>query len=301
MKKSFRAFLIEQEKDYTYEIVSVANIHDAGIISRISQALAPYGLLEVEKGYFKPIQKTNAEFPAYPDSATYSVKVTLSTAQRDSTILQAVALFTNISDKNLKVNGDEKMPDVEPKEETPGDIAGEKRIGALLRDLEKERKEREAQTDTKGIDFNKYERFVTNHAMIEGILGRKLRRGYYLVETAGAGKKVTVTGPFKKQPSNYEFRETMVEGLRFLSESTDNGRALFEFDASSASTIKVDKPSRQKSSKWEVDVLNNDSGKTETVYVNAPDEVTARNVAVDTVRMRTGVDSRALIATGPEK
>lgn len=297
MRKSFHALLIEQEKEHTYKIISVANIHDQELIGRIGMALAGYKVLELEKDFFKPVRKDNKEFPNHPDTPSYCVKVVMVMNPRNRVVQQAVCRYLNIRDENLKVTGDE--PEAEDKEKSEVKDAqadvGQKRLDGFLADLAAERKSQQPEeVKVKAVT----EAAVVNHGAVEAVLGRPVRRGFYVVESEVNRNTAKITGPFKKTPMNYSYAEFLNPGLKLVRESRQDD--LYEFQMDTNSLEHIAEPKQGGSRKWEVEVQDNDSGRTYTVVVSAGDPVGARNAGIDTVAMREKLNPDNLIAIRPK-
>lgn len=296
MKKSFHAFLIEQETEHTYKVMSVANIHDPEVMGRIGLAFAPYKLLEIEKDFFKPIRKENTEFPNHPDSACYCVKVIIATKVSPAVLVQAVCLLTKIRDQNLKVTGDAPEEEVKAEEKTEEKDAqadvGERRLGDFMRELEQARKEPE-EVETPKIEEN----FTINHGALETVLGRAVRRGYYLVEGSWDNKAI-ISGPFKKAPVNYVFEEGLNPNMKLLSEGRRGDLLVFEFEVGA---MEQPAPVAVESRKWEFEILDSDTGKTYPVVVTAPSETAARNKGIGNIAMRERLNPEVLTTTNPKR
>jgi len=297
MRKSFQALLIEQEKEHTYKIISVANIHDQELMGRIGMALAGYKVLELEKDFFKPVRKENKEFPNHPDTPCYCVKVVTVMNPRNRVLQQAVCQYLNIRDENLKVTGDE--PEAEDKEKSEVKDAqsdvGQKRLDGFLADLAQERKDQQPKEVKPQTNM---ERAVVNHGALEAVLGRVVRRGFYLVEGEAKRNTALITGPFKKAPMNYAYAESLNPGLKLVKETRQGD--LYEFHMDTNSLEHVSQPQQGGPRKWEVEVQDNDSGRNFTVVVSAGDAISARNAGIDTVAMREKLNPDNLIAIRPK-
>lgn len=325
MHKSLRAILAESDQEFTYWVKSTYNIHAPEVMDQIRLAMLPYDLREVEEGAYKPIGAGNKDFPNVPDSPSYSVKVVLGLEPPESNdALQKVALFTRINDEHLLVHKDGVDPHAEPKAEAEGeyknlaqsakdfsssldnvvagaqDEVGEKRVGSFLKDLEAQlKKERE---DIRQITPKLKESFVTSHIALNNVKRGGWKRGFYVVERAEADQgTMKISGPFAKQPSNFEFiAELAVSGAGSLNVESGESIVMEAYDRNFKYTLK---PSREKSmteAKFSVDVQDQDTGQMYNVVVDAIDDTRARDRAVLVVARQNKLNQETLIATDPK-
>ena len=330
MKRSFRAILAEQDQEFTYVVKSVYNIHTPDMMDWIRLALLPYDLRELNKGSYSPPDKDQKTFPNVPNAPVFTLtaKLGMEPAWEDAT--EKVSLFTHIEDIDHIIchkegtdphkdmdNSDDKDEtkknykslaknaidwDATPDEGMKQDGqegAGEKRIGALMKELEKERKEREELIPK--VDPNLKEAFVTSHLALKDVMGAK-PKGFYIVERYHDDDRLLrLSGPFKKQPINYPFvadlNHPFVLETKKLSESTIYISSLgrdFTYVTENATT------SILKEVKYQVEVQDQDSGASYTVNVEAVGDSAARDAAVRLVASRNKLDSSRLIASDPE-
>ncbi len=330
MKRSFRAILAEQDQEFTYVVKSIYNIHDADMMDWVRLALLPYDLRELTKGTFTPPDKDQTTFPNVPNAPVYTLKAKLGLEPNWEHATSKVALFTRIRDfEHLLVhkegeNPQKEMDNSDTKDETKKDYkslaknainwdatpdqgidtdgqegAGEKRIGALMKELEKERKEREELIPT--VDPNLKEAFVTTHIALKEVMGPK-PKGFYLIERPVQDANILrIHGPFKKQPTNYEFVGEMthpsVSGFKKLNEKT-----IYAMSNGKDFTYIVEKASHSPitEEKFSVDVQDQDTGAQYNVVVDAMDDAGARDAAVNRVAEKHQIDKQRLLASDPE-
>lgn len=330
MKRSFRAILAEQDQEFTYVVKSVYNIHAPDMMDWIRLALLPYDLRELNKGSYTPPDKDQKTFLNVPNAPVYTLtaKLGMEPAWEDAT--EKVSLFTHIEDIDHIIchkegtdphkdmdNSDDKDEteknykslakhaidwNATPDEDVDKDGqegAGEKRIGALMKELDKERKEREGLIPK--VDPNLKEAFVTSHLALKDVMGPR-PKGFYIVERhLDDDRLLRVEGPFKKQPMNYEFvadlKHPSVIEYKKLSENTIYLTSLgrdFTYVTENAKT------SILKEVNYQVDVQDQDSGSVFTVNVEAGGDSAARDAAVRLVASENQLDQNRLIAADPE-
>ncbi len=324
MHKSLRAILAEVDQEFTYWIKSTYNIHEDEIMDQIRLAMLPYDLRAVEVGAYRPIGEGDKDFPNVPAAASYSVKVTLGIEPMEPDDgLQKVSLFTRINADNLLFHKDGVDPHADPKEEPEPeyknlaqsakdfsssldavvagaqDEVGQKRVGTFLKDLEAQlKKER---NDIRQITPNLKESFVTSHIALNSVKNG-WRRGFYVVERAEEDRgSMKISGPFAKQPTNFEFiAELSVPGAGNLTAESNAKIIMESYDRNFKYTMK---PARRKSmaeAKFSVDVQDQDTGKTYNVIVDATDDTRARDRAVLVVARQNKLNQETLIATEPK-
>lgn len=303
MRKSFHAMLIESEQEFTYYVKSIRNIHDDEMIEKIALALTPHELIEIEADGFKPMAENNDLFPEYPNTPTYTIRVKLGMEIVPETAVQSIAMFTNINDEQLLVHEKGKKADAKTEDDTHDetitdkeaqDMAGEKRIGAFLQDLEKERKER-----ADGVVRDVYETFSVPYNAVSKVVGEPVPKGFYLVEHFDDSPGVaTITGPFKKQPMNYEYVHSLAP-CKVLSEDAEGDQRIFKVTLDERDPDSITPPGAGQ--KWEVEVMDTDSGRKYDVVVDAPDSTSARNEGIEVVARNTRINPEQLIALKPEE
>lgn len=325
MHKSLRSILAESDQEFTYWVKSTYNIHEPEVMDQIRLAMLPYDLRAIEKGAYKPIGAGNKDFPNVPDSPSYSVKVTLGLEPpEDDDALQKVALFTRIFDEHLLVHKDGVDPHKELEADDDGeyknlaqsakdfssslddvvdgaqDEVGEKRIGAFLKDLEAQlKKERES---IRQITPKLKESFVTSHMALNTV-SPGWKRGFYVVERAQADQgTMKVSGPFTKQPTNYEFvADLVVEGAGSLTVESSSKIVMEAYDRNFKYTMKpTSKGKTVTETKYSVDVKDQDTGKSYNVIVDALDDTRARDRAVVVVARQHKLNQESLLATDPQ-
>ena len=324
MSKTFRSILAEQDTEYTYLVKSIYNIHEPDVMDQVRLALLPYDLRDIEKDYYKPIDKDNKDFPGVPNSPCYALKAVLGLQpQEDDDAVQKVALFTRINDEHIVVHERGKKPDSEDNSDsdekdgnykaltgTAKDFSssldhehkdaqsevGDKRITNLVKELEKERKEREKQS--KEVKPKLKESFCTSHIALNQI-ENKWKRGFYVVERVN--DELQITGPWEKQPLNYKFLpELLTEGVTINSEDG------YKVIAEDRNFRFINAPmSRRKSRilevKFSVDVEDQDTGKSYNVIVDAVNDAAARTRATRTVARKYKLEDHRLLASNPQQ
>ena len=329
MKRSFRAYLAEQDQEFTFVVKSIYNLHDADVMDMVRLALLPYDLRELTKGTFTPPDKDQKTFPNVPNAPVYTLKAKLGLEPAWEDATEKVSLFTHIRDfEHLLVHPEnmdpqKEMDNSDTKDETKKDYkslgkhainwdatpdevddemkqhVGLTHIGHLMKELEKERKEREDLIPK--VDPNIKEAFITTHIALKEVMGPR-PKGFYLIERPVQDPNILrVIGPFKKQPVNYEFvgdlANPRVVGYKKLSEKTiyamSNGRDFtYIVENASHSAITEDR--------YSVEVQDMDSGHLYNVVVNALDDAGAREAAVNEVAKKYDVDKNRLLAADPE-
>jgi len=107
-----------------------------------------------------------------------------------------------------------------------------------------------------------------------------------------------IEGPFKQQPSNYEFvADLIVRGAGTFEVLSESEVRLVEHDRD----FRFTRPLREqmKPTPFEVTVQDQDTGKTYTVLVKALSETDARDRGVETVANQEQLDQSRLIAVEP--
>jgi len=330
MSKTFQAILAEQDTEFTYFVKSIYNIHNPEVMDQIRLALLPYDLRSIETGVYKPIEKGNTDFPNVPNSPLYSVKVVVGLEPpEDDDAVQKVALFTRIKDEHIVVHKEGQDPhrpdnsddvfvkgEYKPLTGTAKDFTGtlddeykdaqgevaDKRIGSLLKDLEAERKERKKAE--REIRPKLKESFCTSHIALNQI-ENKWNKGFYVVEReAGSDSVMKISGPWKKQPTNFSFVPSLInEAVGELKVADDGNIIMEDFDRNFKYSYVSPRGQRKnlKETKFSVDVQDPDSGKSYNVVVDAKTDSQARNRAITMVANNNKLDSNNLIAANPDQ
>ena len=329
MSKSFRAVLAEQDEEFTYHVKSIYNIHDDETMDWIRLALLPYDLRDIQRGSYKPMGHADKDFPNVPGAASYDVKVVLGLEPPTSEDAEEkVALFTRIKMDHLLVHKEGEDPhkmdnsddcvdckgEYKPLTGTAKDFsatldnvevdnaqseAGEERIGNLVKELEKERKEREELIQKPNPKLK--EAFCTSHIQLNQI-DKRWTKGFYLVERH-IDDTLNITGPFSRQADNYPFvGDLLQEGAGTVKYSDSKTLVMEDADRNFKFTYRpVAKPrTGLREEKFSVEVQNQDSGKTFSVIVDAVDDAMARDRAVNLVARREKLNKESLIARDPE-
>lgn len=308
--KPFRTFLAEQEQDYEYKLCSVENIHTTEMMEKLRLALGRYSLIEMEpKGIQTQITAAEkSEFTQYPFMPVYVVKVVLANPLSSASAVQSVSLFTRIKDDKLKffdkdskivMDGAENEQHAHPVEvDGKGSQAevGDEHAKSLLTDL---MKEITAKRDANTVEVPVYEGFTATHRDVSKILGREVRRGFYLAEMQDDGWGV-IQGPFTKMPENYDYVTTLPKATVVESSAQDN---LMEYKVKYAEAEHQEMPAdaggKEVAKVMQVDVTDQDTGKEHTVGVKATSANAARAKAVEILAGRLGISKDRLLPTSP--
>lgn len=330
MKRSFRAILAEQDQEFTFVVKSIYNIHAPDMMDWVRLALLPYDLRELTKGTYTPPSKDQKTFPNVPNAPVYTLKAKLGLEPAWEDATEKVSLFTRIEDIDHIIchkegtdpqkdmdNGDDKDEtkkdykslakhaidwNATPDEEVDKDGqegAGEKRIGALMKELEKERKDREDLVPK--VDPNLKESFVTTHVALKGIMGSK-PKGFYIVERRIEDDRLLrLQGPYRKQPINYQFVGNLDHPA--VSKYTKLGESTIYLTSYGKDFTYVNenaKTSILKEVNYQVEVQDQDTGRSYVVNVEAMDDASARDAASRLVASENKLDQNRLIASDPE-
>lgn len=304
--KPFRAFLAEQEQDYEYKLCSVENIHTTEMLEQMRLALGRYGLIEMEPNGIQT-QVTAAEkseFTQYPFMPVYVVKVILANPLSSTSAVQSVSLFTRIKDDKLKffdkdskivMDGAENEQHAHPVEvDSKGaqSEVGDEHAKSLLTDL---MKEITAKRDSSTVELPVYEGFTASHHDVSQIIGREVRRGFYLAENTEDGWGV-IQGPFNKLPENYDYVETLPKATVVESHTHDN---LMEYKVKYAEAEHQEMPAdaggKDVAKTMQIQVVDQDTGREHTVAVKASSSDAARKRAVEILHSRTGISKERLL------
>lgn len=334
MTKNFRAFLAENDQEYTYYIRSTRNIHEDEILDWVRLALLPYDLREIKKSTYKPPMAGDNGFELEPYAPVWVVRVKLGIEPADDEMaVQQISTFTHINDQYIifhkegepakRIDNDDQPTDKKPNDALDpllqtaknwdsdldkqmidpdaGQYVSNPRLADFIQELEKDRQERETWRKKYQLDPKLYESFVTSHLALRDVYGESPQKGFYIVERRAQDKEVMhIAGPLKHCPINYEFVPDLVKKgagtFEVLSESevklvgSDRN---FRFSRGPILQERVRKT-------YEVEVQDQDTGKTYTVAVKSFKEEDARDKAVQTVARQEKLDVDRLIATEPE-
>jgi len=331
MTTSFRAILAEKDEEFVYYVKSTRNIHKDEVLDQIRLALLPFDLRSIEKAGWNPMsEKSNDMFPEdWPGGTVYSVKVTVGLEMGSDRAIQKVALFTHINDQYLFVykqgesqermdNEDEDEPatadykslslgaekwDASPDklaiDAKAQDYAGQKRIDDFMRELETDRKSREASVKEPKI----YESFVTSHIALRDVNGGSApKKGFYLVERFQDDPSIMhISGPFKHKAINYDFVPDMmkqgVNDFKFLGLGKVQ---LIEHEENFRYTLTTEEKEMVNEAPYEVEVTDQDSGKVHHVIAHGSSVDEARDNAVKIVAKKEQADPNNLLAGEPE-
>lgn len=302
--KPFLAYLTEQDQEYEYKLCSVENIHHPETIGKIRLALGRYGLVSIEPDGVQT-QINSAEknsFDSYPFMPVYVCKIKMSNPVSSRNVVQSVALFTRINDEKIKLfdkddkivmDGAENEQHAHPVEIDDKDAqseVGDEKAQSLVSDLMKE-----LRSDMTAVK----EGWVASHHEVGKMLGEKVRRGFYMVESQVNGFG-TIRGPFRRCPDNYDYIGRLP--TTSLVEKPTHGDLVeykVEFSDADMQQDPEDAGQRDRGPSVEVEVTNQDTGKVHSAVVRATSETTARVKAVEIIAQRTGLPKEKFIATQP--
>ena len=335
MAQSFRALLAEQDAEYVYHIKSTRHLHDDDIFDKLQIGMLGYDLRSLERVSYNPLAAVEPMFHPRNDEPglgkIFHVRVVLGTDIANGILRQKVAYFTDINWKYIVVHKDgEKMEDADIVDLDPsmdggtykslakyakgwdgtpdeGDIdsdaqkyAGQGRIDAFMKELSADRKDRESEVEGRNVQPNLTESFVTSHLALGDIFGNNAPKGFYLVERHESDPSMMhIEGPFKQQPSNYEFvANFLVKGAGTYEVQNENNVRMVEHDRDFRFTSTLRE--RMTPKPFEVSVQDQDTGKTYIVLVKALSETDARENGVQTVAKQEQLDPSRLIAVEPD-
>jgi predicted metal-binding protein len=206
MTKTFYEILAEKEDEFVYHIYSTANIHDPEICAKIRISLLPYKIKSMECESYKPLSKNNDMFPNEPNSPTYAIKV-ITGHPITKGFLSTLAMDAHIHVSHLKIIPESDIDLInKPKEVSSDDaqkLVGTKRLGNFIKELQKERNTRDEMKITREV----YECFFTTQRGLEIVVGKPMKKGYYMIEAfIDDGKKYfKAEGPFLTRPDGNPF------------------------------------------------------------------------------------------------
>ena len=332
MAQTFRAILAENDEEFVYHIKSTRHLHDDDIFGKLQIGLLGYDLRSLERMSYNPLAAVEPMFHPRNDEPgldkIFHVKAILGTDVANGVLRQKVAYFTDINWKYLVVHKDgEKMEDADKldldPEETGGDYrslakhamywdaspddvdnktqqhVGDQRIDAFMRELETDRKDREELIDNWNVEPNLTEAFVTSHTALRTVFGNTAPKGFYLIERFDDNPSIMhLQGPFKKQPTNYQYVSNMKpRGCGIFEVRNTNEVKLVDHDRD----FRYTRPLREemKPQPFEVAVQDQDTGKVYNVLVKALSEDDARERGIQTVANDEKIDQSRLIAVEP--
>ena len=326
--KAFRAYLADNDEEYTYYVRSTRNIHDTWVMDQIRQALLGWELRDLEVDGYKSFTDDNG-FPLDPHMPVYSLKATLGLEPPDNEVaVQKVAFYANINHNYIVVHRDDEpakkldnsdvgtspdadyrslahgaknwdaTPDKEAIDPDAQSLVGEQGLGEFLKILDQERRAREEERKEHEVEPQLTESFVTSHMALRDVLG-PTKKGFYLVERHQRNPSIMeICGPLRTQPVNYEFVADLdrsgTGGYEVLSENRVklvNPDSDFRFTDQGVVT--------EEDTKYEVKVTDQDTGKDYPVVVTAESDTDARDAAVQVVADQEQIDPSRLIAVEP--
>ena len=329
MRKTLRAILAEQDSEFVYHIKSTRHLHDDEIFYQIQIGLLGYDLRSLERVSYNPLAAVEPMFNPKNDAPgidyVYHVRAVLGSDVANGILRQKIAQFTNIHWKYLVVHRDgeslEQSVDVEPEQDggsylnlahhardwdgTPDegtidpsaqDYVGHKRLDNFVKELQADRADREKEIAVRNVDPQLVESFVTSHTALKS-LGQQRLAGFYLVER-NHNNVLKISGPFKKQPVNYEFvpeliNESVVYEMNDVNELEMKGHSAgdvsnFRYTKSTVGTNQI--------TPYEMTVTDQDTGKTFDVLVKASDDIQARDNAIDQVATKYKLAKNRLLS-----
>jgi len=176
---------------------------------------------------------------------------------------------------------------------------GQNRIDAFMQELDSDKKLRNNEVEGRNVQPQLTESFVTSHLALGSVFGNNAPKGFYLVERhADNPSTMHIEGPFKQQPTNYEFvADLIVRGAGTFEVLSENEIRLVEHDRD----FRFTRPLREqmKPIPFEVNVQDQDTGKTYAVIVKALSETDARDAGVKMVADQEQINPSRLIAVEP--
>jgi len=333
MSKKFQAYLAEQDEEFTYNIKSSRHIHNDETFYNLQLGLLGYDLRSLERISYNPLAAYEPMFPPSHDEpgidTVFHVKAVLGTEVPNEVLRQKIAYFTDIHWEWIAVyregekwegNDPLNMADEEGGEYknlthtakdwngTPddGDIdpdaqkyVGTARLADFMKELETDRKTREAEINDRNVTPKLYESFVTTHLCMHDMLGHTPRKGYYLLERYTVDPSVVhVSGPFKNKPMTHEFVSDLLKRGRGTFKVLDENKVKLE---GHDRDFRYTKTLREQNLKnYEVMVKDQDTGRSYTALIKAFTETDARAKAVRRVAQKEKLDAGRLIAIEPE-
>lgn len=288
---SFKVFLEDAKDEYEYEVYCIDDIVSQPMIQKIVDALSVYGLLSINpKGIcMKPPSAAMANFSF---AGRYLLDITMSNPIDEQSIIEVLALHTNIKSKMFSIFPKGKKaadPFVEPPALAPSEQSqeevGQKRVDTLMTDLMKEISE--------GKDEESNDNYVTNHKQVSKMLGKEMLKGYYLVEKED--ERGTITGPYETRPDNYDFLESE-ESVASVVETKAFGNRLKEMKVEFYPAEMIDDPDdggeRMELEMMSVKVKDLVNGEQYEIKLKASDKLMANKKAIDMLLARFKGDRR---------
>jgi len=176
------------------------------------------------------------------------------------------------------------------------DEVGQLRANALVSDMMLDiANRREAGTYQRDV----YEGAVASHKEVKQIIGRPVRRGFYIVEQFNNGLG-SIVGPFRKCPDNYGYINTIVKA-HVLNEDSNDG--IDDYDVQYAPADHQNDPddagNRSRGVPMEVVLVDQDKGSEHRVVVRANSDDAARLRAIEIMAKRTGLPKDTFIPKNP--
>lgn len=298
MSRSFKMMLSESEKDYTYFLLSPYNIMTPEMLDKISIGMHGRDLVDVEPvGQLVNTDTFNPYFPDLKSEGTYKIKlITAYPINIHRTKIQlAQYLHYDPSWLILHEEGEEILRDtcdcdaVEEPSDDNQELVGVRRLDAFMSELSKEREEIKEAERAKNIHTGD---LCVNHATLQEMVGRRVRRGYYVLETYKNGRVLSY-GPYQSAPINTKLVETVDAPTNTHRHMTESG-IVYEFsDEDSKGQLPNGKV-------YVVPVINDDTGAEYDVKVKANSPERARDAAVVRASRVLKVPKITLSATMPE-
>lgn len=297
MTMTFREILAEKDDEYTYHVRSTVDIHNPERFERVRMTLMPFQVKTISADGYTPFTKDNKIFPNEPNSPTFTIKVVTGLPVDTKSVLQTMAMMCHIHQSHLRMT-----PEDDVQSELPGkphetdkttaqSLVGHKRIGEFMRELQSDRKEREAKVITREV----YESFFTTHRALESVVKKPIRKGYYMVEMCQDGDQTVMRakGPFGNRPDGNPYRDRIDVKGSLIYEDTYrdmyNVHVLVE--------AQIDKPVAEQM--FSVGVSDMSSGRRFNSVVRATTPDVARQVAVHQVAETHRIDPAVLTAMAP--
>jgi hypothetical protein len=324
MTQTFRAILAEKDQEFVYHIKSTRPLHDDDVFGNLQISLLGYDLRSLERMSYNPLA-VNPMFGPNSDTPDniFHVKVLLGTEVDNGELRQKIAYFTNIHWKYLVVHKDgEKMEDADMEDVDPAmtggtyktlamnaakwnattdavdndtqQHVGHERIASFMKELEADRKDREALTIDREVEPNLFEAFVTSHNALRDVFGNTAPKGFYLIERTEDDQSIlNIQGPFTKQPTNYPFIANMKpRGVGVFEVVSESIVRLVEHDRG----FRFTRPLHEQLTlePYEISVQDQDTGAVYDVLVKGLSEADARERGVLIVAQQELLDQTRL-------
>jgi hypothetical protein len=221
--KSLHEYLVEADNEEVLVVKAAVDIHTKTMLAAITNALAKYSLRALEPAGRSMLKQNPREFPDVHAAEVYTVEATLGIMPDCANVADEIAMHTAIPAKLLccypkgnepEENAPEAERELDPLLGTaPGEhgsekgdsdaqeLVGQKRIEALMREIEEE----DIKARAKKIEAIR--KFVMSHLGLKEHAGQDRRKGFYICE-ARDGQIAILEGPFDRVPPDMDLVST---------------------------------------------------------------------------------------------